>query len=70
MVKTGEMTGNVDLMLNKMAEYYEDEGSLKARQSAMILGVLVFLAVAAYVGFVIITFYTGMYGGIGAAAGG
>lgn len=70
MVRTGEMTGNIDLMLNKMAEYYEDEGSVKARQSAMILGVLVFLAVAVYVGFVIITFYSGMYGGIGAAAGG
>ncbi len=70
MVKTGEMTGNVDLMLNKMAEYYEDEGSTKARQSAMILGVLVFLAVALYVGFVIISFYTSMYGGMGAAAGG
>lgn len=70
MVKTGEMTGNVDLMLNKMAEYYEDEGSLKARQSAMILGVLVFLAVAAYIGFVIVTFYTGVYGGISGAAAG
>lgn len=70
MVRTGEMTGNIDLMLNKMAEYYEDEGSVQARQSAMILGVVVFLAVAIYVGFVIISFYTGMYGGIGAASGG
>lgn len=70
MVRTGEMTGNIDLMLNKMAEYYEDEGSVQARQSAMILGVVVFLAVATYVGFVIISFYTGMYGGIGAASGG
>ncbi len=68
MVKTGEMTGNVDLMLNKMAEYYEDEGSVKARQSAMVLGVVVFLAVAAYIGFVIVSFYAGMYGGIGGAA--
>lgn len=70
MVRTGEMTGNIDLMLNKMAEYYEDEGSVKARQSAMVLGVVVFLAVALYVGYVIISFYTGMYGGKGGAAAG
>lgn len=70
MVRTGEMTGNVDMMLNKMADYYEDEGSLKARQSALILGVIVFLCVAVYVGYVIISFYTGYFGGITGAAGG
>lgn len=69
MVRTGEMTGNVDLMLNKMAEYYEDEGSVKARQSALVLGVLVFLAVGIYVGYVIISFYTGHFSGIADAAG-
>ncbi len=69
MVRTGEMTGNVDLMLNKMAEYYEDEGSVKARQSALVLGVLVFLVVGVYVGYVIISFYAGHFGGIAGAAG-
>lgn len=60
MAHTGEMTGNIDLMLRKVAEYYEDEGKTKARQAAAILGVVVFLAVAAYVGFIVISFYTGM----------
>lgn len=63
MTRTGEMTGNVDEMLIKMAEYYEDEGQTRARQAAMILGVVCFLLVAIYVGYIVVTFYTGFASG-------
>lgn len=59
MVRTGEMTGNLHEMLEKVAEYYEDEGQTKARQAAMVLGATMLLAVAAYVAYVVINFYVG-----------
>ena len=64
MMRTGETTGNMDTMLDKVAEYYESEGKLKSNQGAKILGVVVFLVVAYFVATAIIGFYTGgSYGG-------
>jgi type IV pilus assembly protein PilC/MSHA biogenesis protein MshG len=59
MIHTGEMTGELDHMLNRMAEFYEEEGKTKARQAAILTGVVAFLAVAIYVGYIVISFYTG-----------
>ncbi|MCH7904505.1 MAG: type II secretion system F family protein [Armatimonadetes bacterium] len=59
MTRTGETTGNVDDMLNKMAEFYEEEGAMKARQAAVVIGVLAFIIVAVYISYVVIKFYTG-----------
>jgi type II secretory pathway component PulF len=59
MFRTGEATGNLDAMLDKVADYYESEGATKSHQLAMIFGVVVFLIVAILVGFQIISFYTG-----------
>lgn len=64
MTKTGEMTGNLDQMLRHVAEYHESEGAVKARQGAIFLGVIAFLAVAVYVLFILIRFYTGYFGGM------
>lgn len=58
MVKAGEMTGNMNEMMVKVAEYYEDEGQTKAKQAAAILGIVMFLAVAAYIGMYVINFYS------------
>lgn len=57
MTRTGETTGNVDEMLNKMAEYYEEEGATKARQAAVVVGVIAFIIVAVYIGLIVIKFY-------------
>lgn len=62
MMATGETTGNLDSMLIKAAEYYEDEGKVRAKQLAVVIGVIVFLVVAIYIGFVVITFWTQVYG--------
>jgi type II secretory pathway component PulF len=64
MLKTGEMTGNIEQMMVKMAEFYEDEGTVRARQAAMVFGVLCFLAVAVYVLFVMLQVYGGYFSSI------
>lgn len=63
MVKTGELTGNMNDMMQKVAEYYEDEGQTKAKQAASIYGLVMFLVVAIYVGYVVISFYMGFASG-------
>lgn len=60
MTQTGETTGNVDQMLHKVSEYYEDEAGTRSVQFGYALGVLALLLVAAYVGYTVITFYAGI----------
>ena len=59
MLRTGEMTGNVDEMLNKMCEFYEEDGAVRARQAAIILGAVVLVLTGAYVLYVALKFYLG-----------
>ncbi|MBX3118297.1 MAG: type II secretion system F family protein [Fimbriimonadaceae bacterium] len=63
MARTGEQTGNIDFMLNKMAEFYEEEGRTKSMQFGVIFGVVCLICVAIYVGIVVIKFYIEMYSG-------
>ncbi|MDR3709327.1 MAG: type II secretion system F family protein [Capsulimonadaceae bacterium] len=60
MVHTGEETGQVDEMLNKVADVYDEEGQLRLHQSVQVLTNLMFLVVAAIVGIIVIRFYSGM----------
>ena len=55
MTRTGETTGNVDDMLNRMAEFYEDEGAVKSRQAAVVISIFCFLILAVYIGYVFIS---------------
>jgi type II secretory pathway component PulF len=59
MLSTGERTGNLDQMLGKMADYYHDEAKTRSVQLGHIVGVVVFLCVAIYIGYIIIQFYMG-----------
>lgn len=59
MVGTGEKTGNLDQMLGKMSEYYEQESHTRSIQLGQVFGVLVGLGVAIYIGFIIISFWSG-----------
>ena len=63
MTRTGETTGNVDEMLNKMAEFYEGEGTVRARQVAIAVSVFCFLLVGLYVAYVYITNMMRILGG-------
>ena len=64
MMATGESTGNMDQMILKAAEFYEDEGKVRAKQMAVFVGVMVGLLVGVYIGYVVITFWVQVYGGI------
>jgi type IV pilus assembly protein PilC/MSHA biogenesis protein MshG len=58
MTRTGEVTGDVDGMLIKVSEFYEAEGAVRAKQAAIIFGVVVFVCVAVYVFIVMLKFYS------------
>jgi type II secretory pathway component PulF len=64
MTRTGETTGNLDMMLTKISEYYEEDGKLKAKQLTTLLGILCIVSIGIYVGYVVITFYRGYAGGM------
>lgn len=59
MVSTGEETGSLDAMLTKVADFYEGEAQARLHKSAIALTTLFFLAVAAYVGYEVVSFYMG-----------
>lgn len=70
MIATGEQTGSLDQMLNKMSEFYEDETATKSTQLAQVVGVVLGLLVAIYIGYVVINFYSGYFGNLQKAADG
>lgn len=63
MCAAGEQSGNLDEMLTKVAEYYEDEGKTRSDQMATLLGVFCLLAVGIYVGFLLVQAYGGYASG-------
>lgn len=70
MVDTGERTGNMDQMLMRMSDFYEDEAKTRAQQIAHIFSVILYILVALYVLYVLYTFYSKLFGSYGAAASG
>lgn len=68
MTHTGEITGNLDNMLENMADFYEEEARVKTHQFARIFGVAVLVVVAIYVFIVLLNFYAGYFGSLGAGA--
>ena len=64
MFRTGETSGRLDEMLDKMADFYEAEGKLKTKQAALILGTGIFLIVAILVAVAVVSFWTGYGNGV------
>lgn len=69
MIRTGEHTGNLDAMLDKIAEFYEGDCEVRVTVAANVLSVAVMIMVGIYVGIVVITFYMGRISAINAAGG-
>lgn len=69
MVATGENTGELGFMMEKVAEYYEEEGKVRSHQAGYIFGVVVYLMVAIFVLIILITFYTNYFSSIFSQAG-
>ena len=60
MARTGEETGNLDGMMEKVADYLESEADLQAQQLAKFAGVAALILAAVVVGFIAVSFYGGM----------
>jgi type II secretory pathway component PulF len=59
MLSTGEASGSVDDMLNKVSDYYESEAAVRAQLMGRVTGVVALIVVGIYVGFVVISFFLG-----------
>jgi len=70
MVATGESSGNLDGMLAKAADFYDEESSHAVQQLVVILGVVLLLAVGILVAFKIFSFYAGLFNASFQGAGG
>lgn len=63
MVSTGESTGNLDTMLDKAADFYEEEAAHAMQQLVVILGVVLLIIVAIFVAIKVATFYMSLFNG-------
>jgi type II secretory pathway component PulF len=70
MARTGEQTGSLDDMMQKVADYLESEADAKAHQLAVGIGVAMLLIAAIVVFLIVLSFYMGMVGGAMSAADG
>jgi type IV pilus assembly protein PilC len=61
MVAVGEETGNLDGMLTKVADFYEDEVAAAVKALTSILEPLMIMVVGGMVGFIIISMYLPMF---------
>ena len=65
MLRTGEQTGDIGYVMEKVAQHLEGEAETRAYQYAHIFAAGIYLVVAVIVGFAIIRFYAGYAGGLG-----
>jgi type IV pilus assembly protein PilC len=61
MIASGEETGSMDEMLNKVAEFYEDEVDASVKALTSILEPLMIVVVGGIVGFIVIAMYMPMF---------
>ena len=64
MARTGEQTGNLDAMMEKVADYLESEADVKSHQLAVFAGVAALLVAAIVVLFIALGAYGGYLGDI------
>ncbi len=63
-IYTGEESGTVDDALLYVSENLEQEADVLMQRAAIVLPLLLYIAVAVYIGYIIISFYAGLYGDI------
>ena len=57
MIDIGERSGNIDLMLSKIADFYETETELMADNFSKIIEPVLLVVLGSIVGFIVITMY-------------
>lgn len=63
-ITAGEASGNISASLKKAAEYLQKEAENDLTKIMVILPALIFLIIAVYFGYIIVTFYTGYFNNI------
>jgi len=61
MIAVGEETEQLDAMLNKIADFYEDEVAAAVKALTSILEPVMIVVVGAIVGFIVISMYMPMF---------
>jgi type IV pilus assembly protein PilC len=61
MIAVGEETGNLDTMLSKVADFYEDEVAAAVKAMTSILEPIMIVVVGAIVGFIVVAMYMPMF---------
>lgn len=64
MLAVGEQTGRLESSLRKVAEYHLAEARAAVSIATKVINVLILLAVGAVVGYIVISFYGGLYSGL------
>jgi type II secretory pathway component PulF len=59
MMQTGEQSGRIDEQLDKVAAFLEADAETAVKQAVKVLSMLLYLAVAIYVGILVITQWVG-----------
>lgn len=70
MIATGERTGSIDSVLEKVSEYYTEESETSIEKLGYLLFVLLIIICAGVVGTIVVRFYMGYFNGILNSAGG
>ncbi len=70
MLAVGERSGSMDAVLEKVAEYMDEEIDASIHKLGIALFVLMLLAAGAIVGYIVITFWMKLYGGLLGSHGG
>ena len=61
MIAVGEETGNLDAMLSKVADFYEDEVAAAVKALTSILEPVMIMLVGGIVGFIVVAMYMPMF---------
>jgi type IV pilus assembly protein PilC len=64
MMAIAERSGSVSAAMNKVATYYESETGTEGKMAAITVGIVFYLAVAAVVAYVVISFWVGYFSGL------
>lgn len=65
MISTGERTGSMDQVLDKVSEYYDSEAETTIEKSGYLLFVLLIVAAGVVVAYIVLNFYMGYAQGLG-----
>lgn len=61
MIQTGEETGSLDAMMDKVAEHYEQDAVVRLHQTSVAAGTATMLIAGVIVGAIVVQFYTGYF---------